>query len=101
MLIHLYFHSQPYERHFPGFAGHVLLPLDLLQYKPDHHAVMVRAFGGSVIVKDDATAAQVVTQFGLACITLDGKINRPGSMQVIRAMKQTHTISRYVTIRAT
>lgn len=43
---------------------------------------MVRAFGGLVIVKDDATAAKLVTQHGLACITLDGKISRPGSMQV-------------------
>ena len=64
------------------FAGDVILPLELLRYEPDHHAAMVRAFGGSVMVKDDATAAQMVTQFGLACITLDGKISRPGSMQV-------------------
>lgn len=43
---------------------------------------MVRAFGGLPIAKDDATAAQLVTQFGVACVTLDGKISRPGSMQV-------------------
>lgn len=44
---------------------------------------MVRAFGGSVIAADDATAAKLVTVHGLACITLDGKVSRPGSMQVL------------------
>lgn len=63
-------------------AGHVILPLDLFKYQPAHHAAMVRAFGGLVIAKDDATAAQLVSQFGVACITPDGKISRPGSMQV-------------------
>ena len=38
-------------------------------------------------MKDDATAAKLVTQFGLACITLDGKISRPGSMQVSMSKK--------------
>lgn len=74
-----------------GFAGHVVLPLELLQYEPGYHAAMVRAFGGSVIAKDDATAAQLVTQFGLACITLDGKISRPGSMQVSIANSVIYT----------
>lgn len=69
------------------YAGHVVLPLDLLKYEPGHHVAMVRAFGGSVIVKDDATAAKLVTQFGLACIMLDGKISRPGSMQVSMSKK--------------
>ena len=69
------------------FAGDVILPLELLGSKPGYHAAVVRAFGGCVIVKDDATAAQVVTQSGLACITLDGKISRPGSMQVNMAVK--------------
>ncbi|KAL3152957.1 hypothetical protein ABBQ38_011987 [Trebouxia sp. C0009 RCD-2024] len=67
------------QAHFP--AGHVILPLDLFKYQPAHHAAMVRAFGGLVIAKDDATAAQLVSQFGVACITPDGKISRPGSMQ--------------------
>ena len=43
---------------------------------------MVRAFGGLVIAKDDESAAKLVTQHKLACVTLDGKISRPGSMQV-------------------
>ena len=79
------------ERQTALFAGHVILPLELLQYKSDYHAAVVRAFGGSVIVKDDATAAQVVTQFRLACITLDGKISRPGSMQVNMSNQVTPT----------
>ncbi len=65
-------------------AGSVIIPLELFEYKAAHHSAMVRAFGGSVVAKDDATAAKLVTQYGLACITLDGKISRPGSMQVSR-----------------
>ncbi len=63
-------------------AGSVVIPLELLEYEAAHHGAMVRAFGGSVIAQDDATAAKLVTQHGLPCITLDGKISRPGSMQV-------------------
>lgn len=69
-------------------AGHVILSLDLFKYQPGYHAAMVRAFGGLVIAKDDATAAQLVNQFGVACITLDGKISRPGSMQVSRQKRE-------------
>ncbi len=63
-------------------AGSVIIPLELLEYETAYHGAMVRAFGGCVIAKDDATAAKLVTQHGLPCITLDGKISRPGSMQV-------------------
>ena len=60
----------------------MIIPLDLLEYDQAHHAAMVRAFGGLVIARDDDTAAKLVTQHKLACITMDGKISRPGSMQV-------------------
>ena len=69
-------------------SGHVNLPVELFEYQPAHHAAMVRAFGGLVIAKDDVTATQLVTQFGMACITLDGKISRPGSMQVGRLISR-------------
>lgn len=64
-------------------AGSLTLPLELLEYNAEYHTAMVRAFGGSVIAADDATAARLVTEHGLACITLDGKVSRPGSMQVM------------------
>ena len=63
-------------------AGSVVIPLELLDYEAAYHGAMVRAFGGCVIAQDDATAAKLVAQHGLPCITLDGKISRPGSMQV-------------------
>lgn len=65
-------------------AGSVIIPLELFEYDAAYHGAMVRAFGGCVIAQDDATAGQLVTQHGLLCITLDGKISRPGSMQVTR-----------------
>ncbi|DBA71518.1 TPA: hypothetical protein ACH3X2_011303 [Trebouxia sp. C0005] len=61
--------------------GSVIIPLELFEYDAAYHGAMVRAFGGCVIAQDDATAGQLVTQHGLLCITLDGKISRPGSMQ--------------------
>ena len=63
-------------------AGRVIIPIELLEYDQAHHAAMVRAFGGLVIARDDNTAAKLVTQHKLACITLDGKISRPGSMKL-------------------
>ena len=65
-------------------AGSVVIPLELLEYEAAYHGAMVRAFGGCVIAQDDAMAAKLVTQHGLPCITLDGKVSRPGSMQVTR-----------------
>ncbi|DBA87444.1 TPA: hypothetical protein ACH3X1_004485 [Trebouxia sp. C0004] len=61
--------------------GSVIIPLELLEYDTAYQGAMVRAFGGCVIAQDDATAGELVTQNGLPCITLDGKISRPGSMQ--------------------
>ena len=63
-------------------AGSVIIPLELLEFEAAYHGAMVRAFGGCMITQDDATAAKLVSQHGLPCITLDGKISRPGSMQV-------------------
>lgn len=63
-------------------AGDITLPLHLMSYHQVHHTAMLRAFGGSVIAQNDSIAGRLATQFGLASVTLDGKITRPGSMQV-------------------
>lgn len=43
-------------------AGRVILPLDLLGCEPQHRAAMLRAFGGSVIAADSATAAELAAR---------------------------------------
>ncbi|KAL0033641.1 hypothetical protein WJX79_009327 [Trebouxia sp. C0005] len=73
--------QQGLDRAAATLAGSVIIPLELFEYDAAYHGAMVRAFGGCVIAQDDATAGQLVTQHGLLCITLDGKISRPGSMQ--------------------
>ena len=42
---------------------------------------MERAVGGMLIAADADTAAELATRHGLASVTLDGRISRPGSLQ--------------------
>lgn len=62
-------------------AGLVIQPLDLLTFARNNQAIMDRAFGGMLIAADAHTAAELATRHGLASVTLDGKISRPGSLQ--------------------
>lgn len=62
-------------------AGLVIRPLDLLTFDKAHQRVMEHAFGRMLIAADAETAARLATRFGLASVTLDGRISRPGSLQ--------------------
>ena len=46
----------------------------------DRHR-MEHALGGMLIAADSQTAAELATRHGLASVTLDGRISRPGSLQ--------------------
>ncbi|MEW5314115.1 MAG: hypothetical protein WDW38_005635 [Sanguina aurantia] len=61
-------------------ADKVFLPLDLLSYQHRYHSALLRAFGGYLIVADNATAAAVVTKYRLSSITLAGKVTHWGSL---------------------
>ena len=62
-------------------AGQVIHPLDLLAFDRTDQAIMQHAFGRMLIAADAETAATLATRHGLASITLDGRISRPGSLQ--------------------
>ena len=62
-------------------AGLVIQPLDLMAFDISDQAIMKHAFGSMLITADAHTAAELATKFGLASVTLDGKISRPGSLQ--------------------
>jgi hypothetical protein len=68
------------ERNSP--AGDVLSPLDLLSYERAHETAMQRAFGGVLIARTEAAATALATRFGLASVDLEGRVSRPGSLQV-------------------
>lgn len=59
----------------------MLLPLDLISYHPSLHKAMVRAFGGLLLAADSCTASQLAQQHGLAAVTPDGTLSRPGSVR--------------------
>eukprot|EP00983_Pelagomonas_calceolata_P049623 1141598-Pelagomonas_calceolata.AAC.7 len=42
-------------------ACRVILPIDLLDFKPQHKVAMLRAFGTSMIAADNATAAELAS----------------------------------------
>jgi hypothetical protein len=58
----------------------VILPLQLLEYPPEVHVAMVRAFGGLVIAADDQVADTLIKQFGLSSVTPQGTLSHKGSM---------------------
>ena len=62
-------------------AGLVIKPLDLLTFDKAHQRVMEHAFGRMLIAADADTAARLATRYGLASVTLAGRISRPGSLQ--------------------
>ena len=64
------------------FAGDVLSPLDLLSYEPAYEKAMHRAFGSTLFVRTEAAATALATRFGLASVDLEGRVSRPGSLQV-------------------
>lgn len=57
-----------------AFPGRVLLPLDLLDFKEAHRPALLRAFGGSVLAVDNATAAELAQRYGLSSVTPDGTV---------------------------
>lgn len=71
-------------------VGDVIIPLDLVSYNEQHHTAMLRLFGGSAVAKNDDVAGRLAYAFGLASVTPDGKITRPGTMQVL-ALAQVQT----------
>ncbi len=62
-------------------AGLVIQPLDLLAFDEKDRTIIEHAFGSMLIAADAQTAAELATRHGLASVTLDGKISRPGSLQ--------------------
>ncbi|KAK9812833.1 hypothetical protein WJX72_004444 [[Myrmecia] bisecta] len=62
-------------------SGDVIIPLDLLAYEERYHKVLLRAFGGYVIARNDAVAAELIQRYGLPSVTLDGKVSHKGSLQ--------------------
>lgn len=63
-----------------GGAGRVWLPLDCLDYSPECEPAVLRAFGGFVVAADDTVAAELVSCWGLSCVTLAGDTSHPGSL---------------------
>ena len=62
-------------------AGQVTHALDLLAFDRTDQVIMRHAFGRMLIAEDAETAAKLATRHGLASVTLDGRISRPGSLQ--------------------
>jgi chromosome segregation ATPase len=62
-------------------VGLVIKPLDLLTFSKAHQRVMEHAFGRILIAADAEVAARLATCYGLASVTLNGRISRPGSLQ--------------------
>ncbi len=57
------------------------LPLDLVRPVQARFApALARAFGGMLVAADEAAASQLSAAHGLACVTLDGDVSRPGSV---------------------
>lgn len=63
-------------------AGKVVLPLDLLAFEERHRPAMLRAFGSHVIAAADAVAEELSTRWGVASVTVDGRITSRGTLQV-------------------
>ncbi|KAF5836957.1 hypothetical protein DUNSADRAFT_5186 [Dunaliella salina] len=61
-------------------TGRVILPMDLLDFKPEHKTVMLRAFGASVIALDDTTAAELASKYGLSSVTPAGTVSKCGTV---------------------
>lgn len=58
----------------------MILPLDLLEFDPRHRPALTRAFGGSVIALDSATASELATRFSLSSVTPDGTVSSRGTV---------------------
>ena len=50
---------------------------------------MQRAFGGILIARTAAAANVLAVRFGLACVDLEGRVSRPGSLQASDADTRT------------
>ena len=61
--------------------GEVVVPVDLVEFEGAATPAILRALGTHVIAASDAVAAQLVAQYGLPSITLEGKITSQGVLQ--------------------
>ncbi|XP_057851867.2 uncharacterized protein LOC131062169 isoform X2 [Cryptomeria japonica] len=60
--------------------GSVILPLEQIEYNVKFEKAMKRVFGGYVISSSDEVAKDLILRHGIWSVTLDGKVNRSGSV---------------------
>ncbi|KAH9311267.1 hypothetical protein KI387_026302, partial [Taxus chinensis] len=60
--------------------GSVILPLEQIDYNVRFEKAIKRVFGGYVISSSDEVAKDLILHHGIWSVTLDGKVNRSGSL---------------------